>query len=102
MALTYTPAGLFNCAAVACPLSPLKPATPVPAMVEITPAVVMRRTRCPSRSAINISPAVLTATAIGKLSCALVACPLSPLEPATPVPAMVKITPAWVTLRTRL
>jgi len=41
--------GPLNSAAVACPPSPLNPAVPLPAMVEIIPAVVILRIElCPA------------------------------------------------------
>ena len=94
--------GKFSWALVAGPPSPPKPAAPVPAKVETIPAGVTRRMRFEARSVINKLPAASNAMPVGWFSCALVACPPSPLEPAIPLPAKVLMMPvAVVTLRMR-
>ncbi len=79
--------GTFNSAEVAGPPSPLKPATPVPAMVEIMPFGVTLRMRLllPSRN--SRSPALSRITLAGPNISAAAAAPPSPPKPAVPVPA---------------
>ena len=109
-AMNRTPAALkaqpfspFRLADVAAPPSPEKPAVPVPAAVVIVPKEEeRRRTRLASESAMHSAPVCgLTATPLGFFSCALVPAPPSPESPGTPVPAIVVMMPAGVSLRTR-
>ena len=124
---TLMPQGLLNAADVAAPLSPLKLAVPVPAMVEMMPVeTVILRTRLLLESPIYTLPAgeirewlvrdesqmqlfnieclplISRAIPTRKFIVALVAGPLSPLKLAVPVPAMVEIILSGVILRTRL
>ena len=89
------------CAAVAGPLSPLKPEFPVPATVVIIPAGETLRIRALLKSAIRKPPSAVAATAVGEWIWAAVAGPPSPLKPAVPVPATVVIIPAAETFRMR-
>ena len=82
--------GLLSCAAVAAPPSPLKPAVPVPATVEITPAEFTLRMRWLFHSAMYRLPARSSATPSGRSSSAAVAAPPSPRE--LPPPATVSMT----------
>ena len=92
-ASTATPLGPFNCADVAAPASPVKPAVPFPATVMIKcDDASTRRTRLLPESAINRFPAMSMAMALGLLNFANVAGPLSPENPAVPSPATVVIT----------
>ena len=76
--------GIDNCALVAGPLSPEKPAVPVPAMVFIIPLPSISRTLWLEKSARKILSALSIATPTGAWICALVAGPPSPEKPATP------------------
>ena len=72
--------GPFSSAAVAGPVSPLKPALPSPATVMILPvALTTSRTTLLPPSTMNRSPAESTATPQGPLSSAAVAGPLLPV-----------------------
>ena len=74
------PRGLLSSAAVAGPLSPLKPAVPLPATVMMSPVdLTTSRMRLLSWSEMNTLPAESTATLLGALSSAAVAGPLSPV-----------------------
>src|SRR5262245_53837858 len=101
-ASTTTATGELICAEVAGPPSPENPLAPVPATVRMMPSGVTFRTRWLLGSAMYRSPAVSTATSAMPLNCAEMAGPPSPAEPRAPVPATVVITPAALTLRTRL
>ena len=70
-------------------------------MVVITPEGLTFRRRYEPMSAKTTSPEGETAMPTGRSICAIVACPPSPANPATPVPAKVEMMPAGVTLRTR-
>ena len=69
--------------------SPLYPATPVPATVEITPAGDIMRTRLPNKSEKYTAPIMSTATPHGYIRLASTAGPPSPLYPLSPLPATV-------------
>ena len=69
----------------------------VPANVVTVPPRANRRMRLLSRSATYTLPEASRATATGLLNLAAVAAEPSPLKPATPVPAMVAITPLELT-----
>ena len=91
---TATPKGFASAALVAGPSSPLKPATPFPATVLMTPVEAdTKRMRLLDLSAIHKSPDAPTATPVGPQSDALVAGPLSPLKPLVPFPATVQMSP---------
>src|SRR5665213_3234972 len=62
-----TPPGVFNSAAVAAPPSPVWPAVPLPAMVDMIPELVTIRIRLLVLSAIYMLPDVSTATSVGSL-----------------------------------
>ena len=101
--VTATSPGLFSFAAVAAPPSPLPVSgKPPPASVTMMPVVVTWRMVLLPSSAIRKLPSARTATALGELSCAASAGPLSPTMPGAPFPATVVMTPAEETLRTRL
>ena len=68
----------------------------------INPAGVILRTSLLPESATHRFPKMSKASARGAFSWAADAGPLSPVEPAVAVPAMVLITPAGVTMRMRL
>src|ERR1035441_7464316 len=84
-----TAVGAHNWALVAAPLSPPKPAFPLPATVVITPFETLR-TRESAHGMYKL-PAESMATRIGPYNWALVAGPLSPLKPSVPFPATVVI-----------
>src|SRR5262249_2373489 len=81
------PPGKFILAFVAAPPSPLYPATPLPAMVEMIPAVVIFLTLLLRASAKTRFPAASVVIERGVLILAERAGPPSPLNPAIPVPA---------------
>src|SRR6266705_3023330 len=101
-ASTATPLGSFNDAEVAGPPSPLNPSLPLPAIVVIVPAVSTLRIRRFPASAMYTLPAGSTATPLGSYNEAEVAGPPSPSNPCLPLPAMVLMIPAVLTLRIRL
>ena len=93
LGVTATPVGAFSLASVAGPPSPPYPESALPAMVEMMPVTVTRRTRDAPESAMYRLKAASRATPAGADSCARVAGPPSPAKPYTPVPAAVPITP---------
>src|SRR5881296_1293217 len=99
---TATPTGKLNSAEVAGPPSPLNPSLPLPAIVVMIPAVSTLRIRRFPASAMYTLPAGSTATPLGSYNEAEVAGPPSPLNPCLPLPAMVLMIPAVLTLRIRL
>ena len=101
-AVTAMPAGWASSACVAGLPSPVNPGVPVPATVVIVPSAETRRIRLLTVSAIRKPPSGSEATPCGAASCALVAGPPSPKEPADPVPATVVIVPSAATLRMQL
>ena len=107
--------GTVSCALVAGPPSPPLPqsslvmmpvvvAGPLPATDVMTPVLAAtRRMRWLSLSAMNRSPAALSAKPVGVVRLALVAGPPSPRRPVAPVPATVVMTPVPASIRrTRL
>ena len=79
-ASVVTPHGLWSAALTPTPPSPLKPGTPLPAIVVMIPVLfVHRRTRLLPKSAMYALPTASTATPFGVRSFALVAAPPSPL-----------------------
>lgn len=86
---------------VAGPPSPLNSKAPVPATVVITPEVSTLRIRLLLTSAMNRFPAPSKDTDFGLFKRALVAGPLSPLNPGVPLPATVVIVPVVSILRIR-
>src|SRR5664280_1894343 len=86
------PVGPNNDALVAGILAPLKQHVPFPATVVITPPDTLRMRALPE-SAMYRLPAESTARPPGLFNCALVAGPLSPLNPAVPLPATRVKTP---------
>src|SRR6476661_4565373 len=78
-----------NSAAVAGPPSPLKPDTPLPAMVEIIPDVLTMRMVWFRASDMYKLLFLSKDMATGSSSLAAVACPPSPLWPCMPLPATV-------------
>src|SRR5437764_638988 len=101
-ASTATSLGILNSAEVAGPPSPLNPSLPLPAIVVMVPAVSTLRIRRFPASAMYTLPAGSTATPLGSYNEAEVAGPPSPLNPCLPLPAMVLMIPAVLTLRIRL
>ncbi len=93
--------GWLNSALVAGPPSPEDPAVPLPATVVMMPLLSILRIRLFRESAIYTLPAPSRATPIGRFRLAEVAGPPSPENPAVPVPAMVEMIPAELTLRMR-
>jgi len=91
--------GRLSWADVATPLSPATPLCPVPTNVRMMP--VDRVTRLLLPSAMYTLPDTSTARVLGALSCASVAGPLSPPNPATPVPAIVEMIPVRLLLMNR-
>ena len=89
-----------NCARRAGPLSPAKPAEPLPATVLMTPFETLR-TRWLPPSAMYRLPHGSIATPCGRFNWAWFAGPPSPPKPCVPSPAIVTICPLE-TLRTRL
>ena len=83
------PNGAYNVAAAAGPPSPAKPATPLPAMVKITPAGVILCTVLFELSAKSKLPAESTTILSVLETSALAAWPPAPLNPTVPLPAMV-------------
>ena len=86
--------GVLSRAEVAGPPSPLLPAVPVPATVEMVPPGVTWRILLLPESAMNRLPAASNASRTGALSRADVAGPPSPVQPDVPVPAMVTTVPS--------
>ena len=97
-ASTATPNGWFNSALVAAPLSPLKPALPVPATTVITPLFTLR-TQLFKVSAMYRLPAESRATPEGLFNGELAAEPFAPLKPAVPVPATTVKRLVWAANR---
>ena len=87
--LTKSAATIF--AAVAGPPSPESPTSPVPAIVDTTPAALIRRMRVPW-SAKYTSPCASTTSFPGDIAVAVAARP-SPSKKSEPVPAMLRIKP---------
>src|ERR1017187_3576935 len=98
---TAIPCGIGTNALVAGPPSPRSQHRSVPAAVLMMPSGLTFRNRLFKYSEINKLPAESIAKATGPPSRALVAGPPSPENPDVPLPAMVVITPAGDTLRTR-
>ena len=97
-----TPLGMLIAAAVAGPPSPPYPCVPLPATVVIVPFGHTRLMRLLSSSARMKPPSGIADALCTKFSCADVAGPPSPLNPATPVPATVVIRPSPQTRRIAL
>ena len=98
---TATPVGVLKLALVAGPPSPLKPLTPFPATVVMTPVSAATRLMRPlAQSAMSTLPPPSTATPRGYDKLALVAGSLSPLKPPygppKPFPATVVMTPVAI------
>ena len=100
-ASTAIPEGRLRVASVPSPPSPLKLATPVPAIVEISfvPKVSLRM-RWLLWSAMYTLPAESADMPDGALRRELVAGPRSPAKPATPLPAIVITVPVVFIIRT--
>ena len=92
--------GVRSRAEVAWPPSPVFPAVPVPATVEMMPAGVTLRILLLPESAMNRFPAASNASRTGAFSRAEVAWPPSPVLPEVPVPAMVVMVPSVLIRRT--
>jgi hypothetical protein len=89
-----------NCAVNAGPESPPNEDPPPPAMVDMTPVEALtRRMRPFPVSAMIRLPCASTARLSGRSSAAAVAGPLSPPEPAVPLPATVVMMPDSASIR---
>src|SRR5690349_16018889 len=83
--------GYHSIALVAGPPSPLNPATPVPATVEIAPVGETLRITWFTASTIYMLPAASNTVSAGSYRLAFTAAPPSPLYPGAPFPATVTI-----------
>ena len=93
------PHGSFNCAEVAGPPSPEKPATPVPAIVEIVPVDEISRTRAITSSTKYTFPELSQAIDWGAMTADCVAG--TPSISVAPPPPMVVMVPAGEIFRMR-
>ena len=98
---TARPPGEARRASAAGPPSPLKPYSPVPAIVVRVPEESTRRIRLFRLSAMKRLPAPSTTTPSGRCNCTATAGPWSPLKPGSPVPATVVMVPERSTRRMR-